>query len=102
MGMGRRPLHYSGGLTLRLPFADPSYVLCATPDALLKLDPKFRDERKMVRRHQGETGAGKLQFHDFHFSLVINVIQVQDGKDARVGAAAPQVPPQVDALEALG
>jgi hypothetical protein len=30
----------------------------------------------MVRRHQGQTGARELEFHDLYLALVIDVIQV--------------------------
>src|SRR4029079_569386 len=75
-------LHASGRMALRL---EPYSEIC--------------DQRQMVRRHQRLAGAGELEATDLDLSFVIDVIEMQNGEDARVGAAAFQMLVDIDALK---
>src|SRR6476660_5938215 len=53
----------------------------------------------MVRRHQRLAGACQLESADLDLSFVINVIEVQNGEDARIRATPLQVLVDIDALK---
>ena len=55
----------------------------------------------MIRRHQRQPCARQFHLHDFDLPLVVDVIEVQHRKHARIRPATPQVRAQVDALQAL-
>ena len=65
----------------------------------LEADPQVGDERQVVGGHQRLAGARQLDAAHLDVALVIDVIEVDDGKDARIGAAPLQVGVDVDALE---
>src|SRR5262245_51235111 len=53
----------------------------------------------MVRRDQGEASAWQLDADDLDAARIVNVVEVQEGKEARIRPAAPQIVLQVDALQ---
>src|SRR5262245_31854972 len=56
-------------------------------------------QRKMIRGNQRRTCARQLDAHDLDPSCVVDVIEMEDGEDAGIGAAAAQVIAQVDAVQ---
>ncbi len=64
-----------------------------------ELHPQLSDERQVIRRHQRQPRSRQLHLHHLDVSLVVDVIQVQDGEHARIRPPAAEVCPQINALQ---
>src|SRR5436190_3386172 len=65
-------------------------------------DAYVRDQRQVVGRDERQPRPRELDADDGDGAVVIDVIQMQDGEDAGIRPAAPQVVRQVDAVQLFG
>ena len=67
-------------------------------------DPDVGHQRQVIRGDEREAGARQLDADHFHFSRVVNVIEVQHREESRIGALRPlarEKIAQIDAANAL-
>src|SRR5260221_3935966 len=76
----------------------PHFQISKFPNLPLS-NPKIRHERQMVRRHQRLARPRHLHAPDLHLPFVVDVVEVDDREEARIGAAPFEVLRDVDALE---
>src|SRR5688572_33370278 len=68
---------------------------------LVESHPNVGDQREMVRGDQAGACAGQGDLRDFDRAAEVDVVEVEDGEEAGIRAAASQVRIEVDALEFL-
>src|SRR5437868_10852712 len=64
-------------------------------------EPKFRDQWKMVRRHQRHAAAVEHKLFQRQLAIKVHMIEMHDGQHAGIGALAVEMELDIDALKGM-